>query len=750
MSEPAPSTRTPDLYAVVIGIDFYPNQLNNKSTSLSGCVGDARSFEKHIQGYLQRRETPPEKWGDYLTVLTSTPQNPTTFRPYVAAEKELKKPLPDAETIIKAIQNVGEKAQKGDTVFISYAGHGNREETVIGDWSGKSSELDETLCPWDKCMGGLTVRDFTLNYLFKAIAAKGVNLTVFLDCCNSGGTTRAPVDEKIDENSPPPILIRKMPATKGAGAEIKPDAYWNERGPLRDKKAEIKAAWDDLMDRTSQKSAATGVLLRPMDYSLFTGCLQHEYSGENYGAGYTTTGALDALATLKFAPKPEEVTLAHIYRHISDKVYSRMREPGTNRPFLQTPLLLGDQSRAFPGSVVGDLPPPKQQSTPATFHIRAQPDSSKSPTMFPLLYLRAGAIHGAQVGSEYAVYRWFDTPGTSPAEVRVVITEVRNTVSVLALSSGPALPPTWADLGKTQQQLQNARRTQLINPRTKRPYWSPLPEYYPWPTGCVATLLSGPASAAKKIKLAGPVPALKEPVYIPGETPLTFLPSDSTDQEDFRIAPTTTTTPAGKYDIQDTQGTVLLSGLSSVSATATALAQIAKYQRLLAISGTSFLECFELTRREDDAASPGRVQVSFSWLQEEAATPNKPYVNFTVLHFGGAPGYAVKKVYPPDGEFESMDPADWRDFSVEKGTGGVLKAMVFWASTGFGGWEMEPLVIGEGDGGGFPVGEPVSEAKAVVGPSPLAGEEAYRDVEEHDTYGEAWFDLWCTKDLKLE
>lgn len=735
MSETADSS--PNTYAVIIGIDFYPNRGEDYTACLDGCVADARMFEKRIQDHLKRRKIPPKDWSKYLTVLTSTTKYPKSPKTYEPAEKADKLPLPDADTIIQAIYDLGEKAKKDDIVFISYSGHGGREKTVVNKWVGKSSDLDETLCSWDYIYGGLSVRDFVLNYLFKRIAATGAHLVVFLDSCHSGGATRAP-DRPNSE-----ITIRSMPASEMKPIEIESKDYWDNRGPLRNKQAEIENAWKDLMQRTSQSTVGSGVLRRPLGYSLFTGCLAHEFSGENGGGGFLTSGAVDALATAHHAPNPDTISLKHIQRHIFDMVYLRRTEPGTHTLFLQSPLLLGSVDRPFPGSVLDELPQQATDSSTMAIPIRLHLTEDQTESEFPVLYLRAGAIHGAVEGAEYGVYRWFDNPGTPP-EVRVVITKVRNTVSVITLSgSQKVIPEAWKDLGREQQALQNDRRHRTIDINTEEPF-PPIPKYYPWPTGCVATLISGPSSMAKRIKILGDVAGLSKDVYIPGEIPLMFLPADSEEVEDFRILSSGNT-----YELQDAKGTALLPPTTSIATCLHNAAHIARYERLRAISGSDFAECFELIKREptpEEAAaadSNSRSYVEFNWKLEQSSTPNKWYVNFSILHFTPAPEYAIRRVYPIDDTFESVDPADFRDFSISATTG-TLKAMVFWASTSFDWWQMGPVETAH-------VGElitkstPLEEVKQAIPPSPKAEIPEYFDVEEKG----GLFNKWCTKELIL-
>ena len=753
-------------YAVIIGIDFYPNERRDYSTSLNYCVADAREFQRRIETHLENQKVPPEKWKEYLTVLTATIKTPR--KTYKAEEKADKLRMPDAKNIIKAMYDLGEKAKKGDIVFISYSGHGKREKTVVEDWLGKSSDLDETLCPWDYGMGGLSVRDFVLNYLINRIVATGAQLTVFLDschsggatrtgchsgggthpcchsgathpCCHSGAATRTGKPDQPDDYDEPEVTVRVMPASEGKDIRITSEDWWNVRGPLREKKREIKAAWEKMMQRNSQSPGS----VEPLGYSLFTSCLPHEYCGENCDGGFLSTGALDALATLHLAPNKDTVLLKHIYRHIFDKVYRGGIAPSTSGSFLQSPLLIGSVDRPFPGSALDTLPAEVTGSSTMAICIHLQISGSTVEGESPLLYLRAGEAHGVVKGAEYGVYRWFDNPGTPP-EVRVVVTQVRNTVSVLTLSgSQTGIPEAWQNLGREQQKLQNTRRERAKSPYTRKAYLL-IPKYYPWPTGCVATLISGPPSAAQRIKLLGDVAELSKDVHIPGEIPLTFLPADSKEAEHFRILPSN-----NMYQLQDDQGKELLPSATSIATCLHNTAHIARYNLLSAISNSNpLVKYFELIKRKPtpeevtaESINP-RSYLTFRWILGKSEIPNKPFVNVCIFHFSPTPEYAIRKVYPIDTSFESVDPADFRNFSIPMTTG-TLKAMVFWASTDFDWWQMGPVEVAH-------VGEPIikdtplEEVKQAIPPSPKAQNPDFADIDEKNGVNH-----WCTIEFSL-
>ena len=71
----------------------------------------------------------------------------------------------------------------GDTVFFHYSGHGSQ---MVDRDGNEADGLDEIIVPYDLNWNDLVIRDDDLKRIFDKVPT-GVNLTVTLDCCNSGG-----------------------------------------------------------------------------------------------------------------------------------------------------------------------------------------------------------------------------------------------------------------------------------------------------------------------------------------------------------------------------------------------------------------------------------------------------------------------------------------------------------------------------------------------------------------------------------
>ena len=74
-------------------------------------------------------------------------------------------------------------AKPGDVLFFHYSGHGSQ---IIDRGGEEADRLDEILCPVDLDWRDKLISDDFLKMVFDSVPT-GVNLTVLLDCCNSGG-----------------------------------------------------------------------------------------------------------------------------------------------------------------------------------------------------------------------------------------------------------------------------------------------------------------------------------------------------------------------------------------------------------------------------------------------------------------------------------------------------------------------------------------------------------------------------------
>ena len=138
--------------ALSIGIN-YPGSSN----ALRGCVNDSIMIEKLLHDHYGFED---------ITLLLDN--NATT------------------DNMRKALHALVAGATPGDILFFHYSGHGSQLPDKAEDDDFEPDGLDEILCPVDLNWRDKVIRDDELKAIFDSVP-NGVNLTVFLDCCNSGG-----------------------------------------------------------------------------------------------------------------------------------------------------------------------------------------------------------------------------------------------------------------------------------------------------------------------------------------------------------------------------------------------------------------------------------------------------------------------------------------------------------------------------------------------------------------------------------
>lgn len=202
--------------ALLVGINRYLVP----GADLRGCVNDVSQMR------------------DVLTTLYGFPARRIAVLTDLEATKS---------AIQKSLDALVKGARAGDIVFVHFSGHGSN----VPDRSGDEADVrDEVLCPTDLDWKDPLLDDW-LRGLFDTVA-DGVNLTVVMDCCHSGSSTRAP--GRPDSQSPIP---RFLPCP----LDVFPaDSGRQLRGSLRG------------VRRARTSNATTDVKDVPLAEILITGC----------------------------------------------------------------------------------------------------------------------------------------------------------------------------------------------------------------------------------------------------------------------------------------------------------------------------------------------------------------------------------------------------------------------------------------------------------------------------------------------
>ena len=248
--------------ALCIGINDYPGTAND----LKGCVNDANDWTVELgrRGFTVTKLIDAQATRAGLT---------TAIRDLIAA------------------------ARSGDTLVITYSGHG----TWVPDSSGDEPDgRDEALCPYDIGTQGPLLDD-QIRTLF-ATAAEGVRVLLISDSCHSGSVTRGREDDLDAGNT----RARFMPLSDWMPKDELPPAG----GPL---------------------PRAVGGLRRVGGDLLLAGCKDTEYSYDTSFQG-RPNGAFTyyALKTLR-ERKPANY----------DVWFNAIREYLPSNRLTQTPQILG-------------------------------------------------------------------------------------------------------------------------------------------------------------------------------------------------------------------------------------------------------------------------------------------------------------------------------------------------------------------------------------------------------------------------
>jgi Caspase domain len=355
----------PNLYALLIGIDYYkPNYLYK---SLKGAVRDVRLVDTFLQ---QTLNVPSER----IHKLISTAEEDTALMDARSSQD----PKPTYENIVNAFNDITAIAQPGEQVYIHYSGHGGRATSV---YPFKQEQNDEGIVPMDigDTEEGRYLRDVEITTLLKRMTDKGLVVTMILDSCHSGGATRGDAE------------IRSAGETDRAQRSAK---------SLVAEPEELERNWLDLTQNRAPGS--TGLASR--EYVLLAACRPNEYAYEyavNGGTernGALTYWMIDTLTSVATSGQPLTYKLLH------DRVNAQIQSKFAQ----QIPMILGESDRLVFGSDVW--------STPFTVSVIKVISETQ-------VTLNAGQAQGLSQGTRFSIYPFKTTDFTDPTR-QVAIVEI--------------------------------------------------------------------------------------------------------------------------------------------------------------------------------------------------------------------------------------------------------------------------------------------------------------------------------------
>jgi len=322
-------TREAQRFALLIGIDDYSaldGHPERSIQSLEGCVGDIDA----IQHQLQSRLGVPQ---DHIVRLTA----PRRGAPGTGD------PRPTRERIIQAFDELLERVEPGDRLWIHYSGHGGQPPTAFQSVKG-SNGFDQSLIPADYAATGHVLRDLELACLLGRFIKKKLDLTVALDCCHSGGGLAVPeralyeAESRLRSKRSGEIAVRGI---RGIGTITAPLA------PVDDRVATTAELCGAQQRGVRDLKGTSGWLPSVSGYLLLAACRSTESAREVQYPGGRIGGAF-TMALIEVLERDEPLpTAQQVHHHLVARVHSNIAD--------QTPQVEGAVDRLIDGSGQGAL-----------------------------------------------------------------------------------------------------------------------------------------------------------------------------------------------------------------------------------------------------------------------------------------------------------------------------------------------------------------------------------------------------------
>lgn len=387
------------IHALLIGVDGYVQPKAGTKPlypPLGGCVADVRQVEGYLAGTLgvpavNIRTLTASRGGD-------GPPEPPERRPTY-------------ENLVREIRLLLDRARPGEQALIYYSGHGAQAKTFMPELKGKGGQ-DECLVPYDVERSHRLLRDVEVHFLLSELAARGLVLTLVLDCCHAAGVPRTTFRPRggrgrDDRESPEQSLVASREELA---------ARWRPTRDVPTPRQNVR----------SFKLASTWVP-EPTGYVLLAACRPQELAGEVEIAPGEWGGVLTRFLLDELRHGGRELS----WERLHDRLVARVK---TFRKG-QTPLLEGEVERRVLG--LDALP------SVAGFPVRHAADG--------WVLLGAGRAHALRDGARLAVFTSEANP-SSPCDranrigvVRVTAPAALTAEATVDELDDPARPPLPGD-----------------------------------------------------------------------------------------------------------------------------------------------------------------------------------------------------------------------------------------------------------------------------------------------------------------
>ncbi|KAJ5626994.1 hypothetical protein N7528_004421 [Penicillium herquei] len=352
-------------WAILIGVNFYRNPTNR----LHGCVRDVRNIKASLEADS----------GD-----TNSPTEPEDV-------------WPTPDRVKQTLEHVTLHAKEGDFVYFHYSGHGTQVLSNMID-SSTDGDQDFALALVDTTNNEGYFTGQELAQKIQLMVAKGLRVTVVLDCCFSGSVPRhgSPVGAVVRTVAPQDFTSSRDVCSSSALCETIPS-----RG------ARIVPRW----------------LVNPKGYIILMACGPHErayeirVNGERRGAlSHFLCRALSSLQKAR-----TKISLKALFRNLCVHFHANFPQ--------QTPMRYGNDEESF-------------------FSCLQFISSMNSLSIFrrkgdDQLCLTAGYAHGVEKGDEYILSPFHmqhdssamkDSDDHWQSSIRAMIDSVHGLTSELSLT----------------------------------------------------------------------------------------------------------------------------------------------------------------------------------------------------------------------------------------------------------------------------------------------------------------------------
>ncbi|VUC31389.1 unnamed protein product [Clonostachys rosea] len=348
MDRPPPPTH----HAILVGVNYYESQ------PLYGAVDDVLDIQDFFVKSIPSAQ---------IQTFTATANDDPDFPDFPGPIEE-KQHWPTTGNVYRALCGVTKEAKRRDAVYIHFSCHGTTVEDkdspngrklalVLLNDKGKDTYF------WGKM----------LAMRIKEMTEKGLNVTLVLDCCFSGSTTR-------DQ------LIRWLPADPDVAraSGFYDEAFLHEQESATSHMRDVDMTEDFMIKNTEQYAllVASGPDQEAAEVKMI---------GSDKCNGQLSRLLLDTLKTRK-----------DLERDIYD-IYSRVCFGFEHNQLKQHPILFGNERLPFFGGPITYLRSTPSSYHPAYFEVKVEGTDG--------LLLQAGKAQGISDGDEFELY-----PSTSTTD----------------------------------------------------------------------------------------------------------------------------------------------------------------------------------------------------------------------------------------------------------------------------------------------------------------------------------------------